>query len=133
MDRTGARVAAMKLLYAWEIGGDGGEETKAGLLEIEPFENESDFVDALVMGVRVNLSEVDALIERYADGWRIDRLHKIDLTILRIAVYELIHNVTPRGVAINEAIEMAHTYSTPESGPFINGVLGSMARDRDDA
>ena len=62
MDRTEARAAAMKLIYEWQMGGDGGEETRMGLLEIRPNENEADFMDALVAGVQEHTGELDALI-----------------------------------------------------------------------
>lgn len=129
MDRTGARVAAMKLLYEWEMGGGGGGDTLA-LMEIEPGENETEYMDALVAGVKAAASRLDEVISGYLTGWKLDRLRRVDLTILRLAAYEMLEGGLAAGVAINEAIEMARTYSTPEAGGFINGVLGAMARER---
>lgn len=129
MDRTGARVAAMKLLYEWEMGGGGGDETLA-LLEIEPGENETDYMRALVEGVKSSSERLDEAISRYLTGWTLGRLRRVDLTILRLAAYEMLETHVPAGVAINEAVEMARAYSTPEAGGFINGVLGAMARER---
>ena len=100
MDRTEARAAAMKLIYEWQMGGDGGEETRMGLLEIRPNEKEADFMDALVAGVQEHVSELDALIEQYAANWRIDRIEKVTLAILRLAIYELKYEDLPGGVAI---------------------------------
>ena len=111
MDRTEARAAAMKLIYEWQMGGDGGEETRMGLLEIRPNEKEADFMDALVAGVQEHVSELDALIEQYAANWRIDRIEKVTLAILRLAIYELKYEDLPGGVAINEALELARTYA----------------------
>ena len=128
MDRKHARIAAMKLLYEWAMGGDGGRDTLEGLLEIQPGENETDYMEALIEGVKGHAEELDALIEQYAIDWRAERLRKVDLTILRVAAYELVHTDLPTSVAISEAVEMARAYSTPESVPFINGVLGNMAR-----
>jgi N utilization substance protein B len=130
MDRTSARVAAMKLLYEWEMGGDGGEDTLLGLLEIEPGENETEYMDALVQGVKSHCTDLDLTIAQYVIGWEMNRLRRVDLTILRLAVYELLDLGLSKGVAINEAVEMARSYSTPEAGPFVNGVLGALARDR---
>ena len=124
MDRTEARAAAMKLIYEWQMGGDGGEETRMGLLEIRP----NDFMDALVAGVQEHVSELDALIEQYAANWRIDRIEKVTLAILRLAIYELKYEDLPGGVAINEALELARTYASPQSVAFVNGILGSVQR-----
>ena len=128
MDRTEARAAAMKLIYEWQMGGDGGEETRMGLLEIRPNEKEADFMDALVAGVQEHVSELDALIEQYAANWRIDRIEKVTLAILRLAIYELKYEDLPGGVAINEALELARTYASPQSVAFVTGILGSVQR-----
>ena len=128
MDRTEARAAAMKLIYEWQMGGDGGEETRMGLLEIRPNEKEADFMDALVAGVQEHVSELDALIAQYAANWRIDRIEKVTLAILRLAIYELKYEDLPGGVAINEALELARTYASPQSVAFVNGILGSVQR-----
>ena len=128
MDRTGARAAAMKLLYEWEMGGDGGEDTRLGMLEIRPGENEADYMEALVTGVKERVEELDAAISKYAVGWRIERINRVDLSILRVAVYELTIEKLAPAVAVNEALELARAYSTPEAVSFINGVLGSLLR-----
>lgn len=128
MDRTSARAAAMKLLYEWEMGGDGGEDTRVGMLEIMPEENEADYMESLVAGVQKNASEIDAIIAKYAVGWKLERIMRVDLTILRVAIYELkFAGLTP-AVAVNEALELARAYSTPEAVSFVNGVLGSLLR-----
>ena len=131
MDRTGARAAAMKLLYEWEMGGDGGEDTRLGLLQIQPDENETEYMEAAVEGVKREKDALDALISRYLVDWSMDRVHKVDLSILRLGAYEICHRVVPGGVAVNEAVALAHAYSTPEAGAFINGVLGSLLRERE--
>ena len=129
MDRTEARAAAMKLLYEWEMGGDGGEETRLGMLEIKPGENEADYMEKLVSGVQAHVEELDAAVAKYAVGWRTERISRVDLCILRVAIYELTVEKLPPAVAVNEALELARAYSTPEAVPFINGVLGSLLRD----
>lgn len=118
----------MQMVYEWELGGDGGEETKLGLLEIKPDESEADYVDSIVKGVSEKVSELDEKIAKYAIGWSIDRISRVDLSILRVAVYELMYGDVPKGIAINEAVELANTYSTDKAGNFINGVLGSLMR-----
>lgn len=128
MDRTGARTAAMKLLYEWEMGGDGGEDTRVGMLEIKPGESETDYMERLVDGVRDNVSAIDALIAKYAVGWKIERITRVDLSIMRVAIYEIRYGGITPAVAVNEALELARAYSTPEAVSFVNGVLGSMLR-----
>lgn len=131
MDRTVARAHAMKLIYEWEMGGDGGEDTRMNLLEVAPNEREADYMNRLFDGVTANALEIDARLSPYLKGWSIERLTRVDLAILRLAVYELTHEQTPRGVVINEAVELANQYSTDKAGGFINGVLGNLARDLD--
>ena len=128
MDRTGARAAAMKLLYEWEMGGEGGEDTRLNMLDIQPGENEADYMDALVSGVQAHVEELDAAVSKYAVGWRLERINRVDLSILRVAIYEITVEKLAPAVAVNEALELARTYSTPEAVSFINGVLGSLLR-----
>ena len=130
MDRTSARAAAMKLLYEWEMGGDGGEETRVGMLEINPGENEADYMEELYEGVKENVAWLDETIAKYAVGWKLDRIMKVDLTVLRLAIYELEYLKLKPAVAVNEALELARAYSTPEAVSFINGVLGSLLRSK---
>jgi N utilization substance protein B len=128
MNRTQARAAAMKLVYEWELGGDGGEDTCRELLEIKPGEDEVEYMQALFEGVRDHLSEIDEKIERFAHGWKLDRLSKVDLAILRVACYELSEAKEPAGAVIQEAVQLSEKYSTDKAGAFVNGVLGAMAR-----
>ena len=107
MDRTGARAAAMKLLYEWEMGGDGGEDTTLGMLEIQPNENEADYMNGLVAGVQAHKDELDALVAKYAVGWRLERINRVDLSILRVAIYEITLGGIAPAVAVNEALELA--------------------------
>ena len=130
MDRTSARAAAMKLLYEWEMGGDGGEDTRAGMLEIQPGEKETDFMEALYEGVKANTAAIDEAIAKFAVGWKLDRIMRVDLTVLRLAIYELNYTDLSSAVAVNEALELARAYSTPEAVSFVNGVLGSLLRSK---
>ncbi len=118
----------MKLIYEWEMGGDGGSDTRSGMLEIEPGELEVDYMEKMVSGIQQQVEKIDELIEKYAVGWKLNRITKVDLSILRLAVFEILFTDLPDAVAINEAIELAHEYSTQDAGTFINGVLGNLAR-----
>ena len=118
----------MKLIYEWEMGGDGGEETRLNLLEVKPDEREADFMNQMASGAIENAEALDAKLAPYLREWTIERLTRVDLAILRLATYELTLGQTPAGVVINEAVELANQYSTEKAGAFVNGVLGSLAR-----
>lgn len=126
-----ARAHAMKLIYEWEMGGDGGEETRLNLLEVKPNEREADFMNRMFDGVVANVDAIDARLTPFLKGWTIDRVTRVDLAILRLAAHELMLGETPRSVVINEAVELANQYSTEKAGGFINGVLGNLGRSLD--
>ena len=128
MDRKIARAHAMKLIYEWEMGGDGGEETRMNLLGVEPDENEAEYMNRMFEGVVVNEEKIDSQIAAHLRGWTIERLSRVDLAILRLGAYELMLGEIPAGIVINEAVELANQFSTDKAGAFINGVLGSLSR-----
>ena len=128
MDRKIARAHAMKLIYEWEMGGDGGEETRMNLLGVEPGEKEAEYMNRMFEGVVVNEEKIDSQIAAHLRGWTIERLSRVDLAILRLGAYELMLGEIPAGIVINEAVELANQFSTDKAGAFINGVLGSLSR-----
>ena len=128
MDRKTARAHAMKLIYEWEMGGDGGDETRLNLLEVAPGERESEYMNRMFTGVVYHVEEIDQKISAFARGWTIERIMRVDLAILRLGVYELSLGEVPAGVVINEAVELANEFSTDKAGAFINGVLGNISR-----
>ena len=123
-----ARAQAMKLIYEWEMGGDGGEETRLNLLEVSPNEEEADFMNRMFEGVVANVDAIDGSLAPYLKGWTLDRVTRVDLAILRLGAHELMLGEEPTGVVINEAVELANQYSTDKAGGFINGVLGNLGR-----
>lgn len=131
MDRSLAREIAMKMLYAASLG---GEESMNEVLEQSEQADtlsgsDKTFLENLVYGVQSHQEELDDVIGQYAQGWALNRLAKVDLTILRMAVYELKYMPeVPVGAAINEAVELAKAYGEDKSAGFINGILGSVAR-----
>lgn len=129
MERSKARACAMKLVYEWIMGGDGGDETLINLLEVEPGENEADFMDEIVSGVKKFSASLDEEIsKRLAGGWSLARISNVDHAILLVGTYELIYTDTATGVIINEAVELAKQYSDDKAGSFVNGVLGNIGR-----
>lgn len=91
-------------------------------------EGEKSFILSEVEGVQEHMEEIDGIIEQSAKGWDLSRMNKVDLAILRLAVYEMKFGETPVGVAINEAVELAKKFSSDEAPAFVNGVLGKAAQ-----
>lgn len=131
MDHSLTREIAMKMLYAASLG---GEESMSEVLEQSGQADtlsgkEKTFLENLVAGVRDHQQELDEIIARYSQGWALNRLAKVDLTILRMAVYELKYMPeVPVGATINEAVELSKQFCEDKSSGFINGILGSVAR-----
>ena len=91
------------------------------------------FALELVLGVAEHLDELDRIIGDHAHDWTVHRMAAVDRTILRLATYELLHRPdVPPSAAINEAVEAAKELSTEDSGRFVNGVLGAIAREIDE-
>lgn len=125
--RREGREVALKLLYREEITGL-TEPVVPGLDEVDP--RAVAFAQSLVVGVREHLDEVDAAISGASEHWDIARMGAVDKTVLRIGVYEILHEpATPVGAIINEAVEAARKYSSEECGKFVNGVLDHIARE----
>jgi len=82
----------------------------------------------IVQGVVDNHEEIDDLLETYSQGWALDRMPNLDRAILRVGVWEIMHNPdVPDAVAVNEAVELAKELSTEDSGSFVNGLLSRIA------
>jgi len=95
-------------------------------------ETARDFATRLAAGTLSQLESLDERIRSRAEHWRISRMAIVDRNILRLAVYEFLHEPTPRTVAINEALEIARRFSTYEATQFINGILDAIKRDLDE-
>ncbi len=88
-----------------------------------------EYTRTLIRGVEENREEIDKLIEANLKGWKLRRVSRVSLTIMRVAVYEMLYvDKLPVSVSINEAVEIAKEYATPADGAFVNGVLGSVAK-----
>lgn len=92
------------------------------------------FAQRLALGTEANREEADQVIETYAIGWKLNRIPKVALAILRMALYEMECEADiPVSVSINEAVELAKAYSTKEDAAFINGLLGKYHRTKEAA
>ena len=133
-DRHRAREAALKVLYLWEVGG--GEVAEAlrtfRAIDLEDEERPSPavepFIRSLVVGTAEALDQIDPLIAAAAEHWRLERMAVIDRLVLRMAVYELRSGDSPAAVVINEALELARTYSGDDAVGFVNGVLDAVRK-----
>jgi transcription antitermination protein NusB len=136
--RHRSRELAVQLSYQWELHPSSLDDPKA----IDLFWREQalssddtrEFFEILIRGVASRLPEIDKLIAQYLKSWKMDRLDKVDVALLRVAFYELLFYEGPdpadAAVVINEAIEIAKKFGTPKSAGFVNGVLDNLARER---
>jgi len=132
MTRRTARAVVMKLLYSLSLGCEDMTATMDMLFEEEnPPKDIMKYITKTLDGVREHIIEIDDVIDRLAQGWAVERLPKVDLAILRMGVYELIHTTISDKVTINECVELAKTYASPASKGFVNGVLASCKRELD--
>ena len=143
--RTKSRDVAFKLIYEREINnqcpiiiGEGTTDegcvgiatTITGLMEMDMSNLDMDYINTVVDGVFNNLEDIDQAISEHLRGWTLKRLARVDLSIMRLAVFEMKHMPDIlMATSIDEAVELSHTYSTDKSGPLINGVLGNIGRE----
>ncbi len=143
MARSIARQAAMQLLYERLSGGEADQESLDLVYEqlsklseeegeLRPSKSELAYINDVLDGVKEHEGELDESIEKHSTGaWTLERVPHVDLSILRLAAYELFHREdVPDNVAISEAMSMAGRYSEPKSSRYINGVLGAMERGK---
>lgn len=130
MTRRQAREEVFKLLYQIDIHKDTEDELLNLFLEVNDIESrQKDYIREVIMGVRQYKEELDRLIEQNAVDWKINRISKVNMAILRLAAYEMIHKTDiPISVSINEAVELTKSYDSEESASFVNGVLGSLKK-----
>jgi N utilization substance protein B len=129
MNRKQQREAAFQLLFSADFNRD---QTPEQIYEVWCDENESseaEYAKQVFFGVCQNQEEIDALIERHTNGWKISRLARISRAIIRLCTYEMVFAGVPAPVAINEAIELAKTYDDQKARSFVNGVLGSIKKE----
>lgn len=128
--RSKARKRAVDILFEAELR---GVDPLATLAERTSDANPPvrEFTEELVRGVCAHVAEIDARIAGHlASGWTLDRLPRVDRTVLRIATFEVDHSEVPPEVAVSEAISLAEELSTDDSPAFVNGVLGSLVASR---
>lgn len=134
MGRRKSREAAMKLVFEMSINKINCEEIIENFKEnssTDMNEIDMEYVKRCVKGIETNSTLIDEKIEKYLINWKIGRLSKIDLAILRICTYEIFYEADiPDKVSINEAVELAKIYSDEKSAAFINGVVDKMVKSK---
>ena len=130
MNRSELRKLIMTILYQINVYDKNKMKYEISeiIREVSPIENE--FINDTVYGVITNKNDIDELANKYLDGWTIDRLGNTDQAILRIGIFELMYTETPDIVAINEAVELAKTYSDDDVRRMINGVLDKIYHNK---
>lgn len=128
MTRRESREQAFILVFEKEFRDDTPEEIIDAAKEAGEIE-EDDYSFSVFGGVYDNLNEIDTVISETAKGWTIDRISKVALAVLRVAIYEMKYvESVPDSVAINEAVELLKKFATKEDASFVNGILGTVAK-----
>ena len=120
------------MLFQWDVTHDEIEQVIATFFQNQPEEVPAivTFARQLVSGTVAHVEQIDELIRRHAENWRLDRMAIVDRNILRVSVQEFLYDrETPKTVVINEAIEIARRFSAQESPQFINGILDSIKKE----
>lgn len=130
--RKTARENAFKLIFEKLINEDSDELGYAALTEGLD-ENDKNFLDTLLCGVETEKEFLKSVVSRFLRGFNLDRIYKIDLAILYVSCYEILFlKDVPDKVSVNEAVELAKTYSTDKSPAFVNGVLAGVIADKEE-
>ena len=133
MNRSTMREEAFKVIYSLEIQKETDKKEQIGLyIESNHIESEEakKYIEDAILGIEKNIEEIDNLIKiNLRENWKIERISKIDLSILRLAIYEIKYKEIPYKVAINEAVELAKKYGEDTSKNFVNGILASIVKE----
>lgn len=132
--RRQSREAALQMLYINDVQAGAGDLLPERAWSSDPLpEKVLEFARHLAAGVLDRQNILDPLITKYAENWELKRMAVVDRCILRLAAFEILYDLeTPVSVIINEAVEIAKTYSTSESGKFVNGILDKIKLERRD-
>ncbi|MDD2190117.1 MAG: transcription antitermination factor NusB [Eubacteriales bacterium] len=133
MRRTEARELFMQLLFQMEVQNDYSSDIKERFIKDHMKDsNQLDYFNTLFKHVTENLPVIDGIIEACSENWKLSRMAKVDLAVLRLSAAEIfyIDNV-PDSVSINEAVDIAKKFGGEDSGKFINGILGKVVRSKD--
>ena len=133
MSRRAAREAAMRLLYEYSIKNELSKDSMYDMSDIfqvnKLTEENLSYVENVVNEFLQHKEDIDSYIEKHSISWSLDRISKVDLSIVRLALFEIFYSEVPNNIVCNEAIEIAKTYSSEKSASYINGVLGGVIKE----
>ena len=128
--RRKGRELALQMLYQWDVSREPVESVIESSSELQRAGDAArEFASRLVDGTVDRIEEIDKILIETSEHWRLGRMSTVDRNVLRLAVYELLEKSTPPGVVINEALEVAKRFSSPESAGFVNGVLDAVNQE----
>ena len=133
MQRSAMRELAFKLVYEIEVQKESEEEQFGIFLENNEITKESviDYLKDIKDGIRANIDEINSLItNNLKDNWSLNRISKINLSLIKLAIYEMVYKGLPYKVAINEVVELAKKYADESAPVFINGILASVVKEK---
>ena len=134
MTRVEARETAMQMLFQMESQMDFSPEAKETfIMNFVSDDDEIEYINQIYEAYSLHSEEVDSIIDSASKGWKLDRIAKVDLAVIRLCVAEIKFKEgekIPVGVAINEAVNIAKKFGGDDSGKFVNGVLGKIAREQ---
>ena len=135
MSRRQSRKSAMQLIYEMNMNGDYDKNRIEEFCKYQNInKNDIVFFKEIVLNFIEHIDYIVNIIENNTKQWNLDRINKLDLSILQVGVCEILYvESTPDSVAINEAVELAKEYSTEKSYSFINGILGSVLKRKENA
>lgn len=133
MNRSAIRELAFKLIYSREIQKEENIEEQIQLFiegnNIED-KNAIEYIEDVIKGIEKNKEEIQTLIEKnLKSDWKVERISKVDLSLLKLAIYEIKHKDLPYKVVINEVVELAKKYGEEQSKNFVNGILASIIKE----
>ena len=131
MQRSAMRELAFKLVYEIEVQKENEDEQIEIFIENNEITDNSviDYLKDIKDGIKANSEEINRLITtNLKDNWSLNRISKINLSLIKIAIYEMVYKQLPYKIAINEVVELAKKYSDDQAGSFINGILASIVR-----
>lgn len=127
MSRKKAREYVMKQVFAMDISGELTSENVKILQEENMVKGQEEYIKNILKMMIENLDKIDAMIKKYST-WDFDRMSKVDIAILRVAITEILYTNIPDSVSASEAVELAKVYGTENSYRYINGILSSLIK-----
>ena len=133
MQRSAMRELAFKLVYELEVQKESEEEQFEIFIENNEITNSSviEYLKDIKKGIELNIEEINSLItNNLKDNWSLNRISKINLSLIKLAIYEMVYKGLPYKVAINEVVELAKKYADESAPVFINGILASVVKEK---